>query len=98
MIGRVKPKKAINRNSITWIPPCASNMKLSTDGNSRANPSEAGRADCGGLFRKEKGESVNDFFCRHPDFSAPEAELFAIYRGLTMVIQSAYSPIYIETR
>ena len=68
-------------------------MKLNTDGSSRANPSEAGRARCGGRFRNDKREWVTGFFCRLPDCSVFEAELRAIYRGLVVV----YGPIYMDT-
>ena len=62
----------------------------------RASPSEASQAGCGGLIRNEKGNWVKEFYCRLSNYLVLEAEFWAIYQGLVVVLHEGISLIKIE--
>ncbi|PSS36334.1 Ribonuclease H protein [Actinidia chinensis var. chinensis] len=76
---------------ITWLCPSASNMKLNTDGSARGDPGPAGY---GGVFRDE----LYGYFRKLRDISSLEAEVWGIYKGLTIILENGLNGIDVEIR
>ncbi|CAL5338789.1 unnamed protein product [Camellia sinensis] len=77
-----------------WSCPIAGKLKLNTDGSSKGDPGQAGY---GGLLRDEAGTWVWGFYGYLGSCTSLEAELWSIYRGLTIIIQKGLASIQIET-
>lgn len=80
--------------SINWCFPIAGTLKLNTDGCSKGDPGQAGY---GGLLRDEASTWVWGYYGYLGHCSAVEAELWAIYRGLTILFQKSTLNVVIET-
>ncbi|XP_028100952.1 uncharacterized protein LOC114300280 [Camellia sinensis] len=70
------------------------NLKMNTDGNARGDPGDGG---FGGLIRDEKGIWICGFYGKLTKCSCIEAEIWAIYRGLTIAFEKGYKDLIIET-
>ncbi|XP_028120068.1 uncharacterized protein LOC114317531 [Camellia sinensis] len=68
--------------SIFWRFPIAGTLKLNTDGCSKGDPGQAGY---GGLLWDETGTWIWGYYDNLGHCSSVEAELWAIYRGLTIL-------------
>ncbi|CAL5349330.1 unnamed protein product [Camellia sinensis] len=77
-----------------WCPPCAGKIKLNTDGCSKGNPGPAGY---GGLFRDARGTWIFGYHGKLEVATSEEAELWGIYRGLTIILEKSMHDITIET-
>ncbi|CAL5355341.1 unnamed protein product [Camellia sinensis] len=69
-------------------------LKLNVDGCSKGDPGQAGY---GGLLRDETSLWVWGFYGKFGHCSSLEAELWAIYRGLTILFQKNTHEVEIET-
>ncbi|CAL5427518.1 unnamed protein product [Camellia sinensis] len=72
----------------------AGTLKLNTDGCSKGDPRQAGY---GGLLRDEAGTWIWGYYGYLGHYSSVEAELWAIYRGLTILFQKGTMNVVIET-
>ncbi|GMP89161.1 hypothetical protein CsSME_00040847 [Camellia sinensis var. sinensis] len=77
-----------------WNLPFAGTIKLNSDGCSKGNPGPAGY---GGLFRDERGAWVHGYHGRLEEATSLEAELWGVYRGLTIILEKGMRDIVIET-
>ncbi|CAL5371297.1 unnamed protein product [Camellia sinensis] len=77
-----------------WCPPCAGKIKLNTDGCSKGNPGPAGY---GGLCRDARGTWIFGFHGKLESVTSEEAELWGIYRGLTIILEKNMRDVLIET-
>lgn len=69
-------------------------IKLNTDGSTRRN---GGGGGFGGLFRDEKGTWISGYYGRLEINTSLEAELWVVYKGLTIVLQRGINQVIIET-
>ncbi|CAL5357903.1 unnamed protein product [Camellia sinensis] len=69
-------------------------IKLNADGCSKGNPSLAGH---GGLFRDERGAWLHGYHGKLEKATSMQAELWAVYRGLTTMLEKGMKDICIET-
>ncbi|KAL7214682.1 hypothetical protein ACSBR1_026965 [Camellia fascicularis] len=88
----VTPKKS--SVLIRWIPPFASLIKLNSDGCLRES---LGIGGFGGLFRDEQGAWISGYYDRIESRSSLEAELWAVYKGLIILLQRGLTKVVIET-
>ncbi|CAL5386690.1 unnamed protein product [Camellia sinensis] len=72
----------------------AGTIKLNSDGCSKGNPGPAGY---GGLFKDERGAWVHGYHGRLEEATSLEAELWGVYRGLTIILEKGMRDIVIET-
>ncbi|GFY96654.1 hypothetical protein Acr_11g0009600 [Actinidia rufa] len=72
-------------------------LKMNTDGCSWGETTVAGQVGCGGFIRHDRADWIKGFYCRLPDVSAIEAELWAIYRGLTIILEDGLNQVEMET-
>lgn len=77
-----------------WVLPFAGKIKLNTDGCSKGNPGPSGY---GGLFRDERGAWLHGYHGKLEEATSMEAELWAVYRGLTIMLEKGMKDICIET-
>lgn len=68
-------------------------LKLNIDGCARGDPVEGG---FGGLFKNEDGEWVCGFYGKLWSCTSLEAELWRIYRGLTIALEKGFYGFIIE--
>lgn len=69
-------------------------IKLNTDGCARGDPGEGG---FGGVFRDETGVWLYGFFGKLDSCQSLEAEMWGIYRGLTIVLEKGMQEVIVET-
>lgn len=69
-------------------------LKLNTDGCARGDPDEGG---FGGLIRDEVGTWLCSFFGKLETCYSLEAEMWSIYKGLTIVLKKGLAEVVIET-
>ncbi|CAL5362434.1 unnamed protein product [Camellia sinensis] len=79
---------------IHWLHPPAGKLKLNVDGCSKGDPGQAGY---GGLLRDETGIWIWGFYGKLGHCTSLEAELWAIYRGLTILFQKGTKGVEIES-
>lgn len=79
---------------ILWFPPTAGSLKLNTDGCWYESTRKAG---FGGLFRDAQGEWVLGYHGRMVANSSLETEIWAIYRGLTIILEKGLSNVQVES-
>ncbi|CAL5424318.1 unnamed protein product [Camellia sinensis] len=77
-----------------WLAPIAGNPKLNSDGCSKGDPGQSGY---GGLLRDETGAWLWGYHGYLGNCTSLEAELWGIYRGLTIIMQKGLANIVIET-
>lgn len=77
-----------------WSCPIAGKLKLNTNGSSKG---DLGQAGYGGLLRDEAGTWLWGFYGYLGSCTSLEAELWGIYRGLTIIMQKDLANIQIET-
>ncbi|KAL7200926.1 hypothetical protein ACSBR1_032779 [Camellia fascicularis] len=77
-----------------WSYPSAGKIKLNTDGSTRRN---GGGGGFGGLFRDERGSWISGYYGRLEICTSLEAELWAVYKGLTIILQRGFNQVIIET-
>ncbi|GMP90230.1 hypothetical protein CsSME_00041449 [Camellia sinensis var. sinensis] len=80
--------------SIYWRFSVPGTLKLNVDGCSKGNPGQAGY---GGLLQDETGTWIWGYYGNLGHCSGVEAELWAIYRGLTILFQKGTMNMAIET-
>ncbi|XP_058185614.1 uncharacterized protein LOC131302837 [Rhododendron vialii] len=78
---------------ITWHLPLAGEIKLNTDG-SFYNPKKSG---FGGVFRDSSGSWILGFYGKAESSSSLEAEIWALYRGLQIILDKGMSNVKIES-
>ncbi|CAL5436861.1 unnamed protein product [Camellia sinensis] len=69
-------------------------IKLNTDGSTRRN---GGGGGFGGLFRDETGSWISGYYRKLEICTSLEAELWAVYKGLTIILQRGMNQVVIET-
>ncbi|CAL5366927.1 unnamed protein product [Camellia sinensis] len=69
-------------------------IKLNTDGCVRG---DRGNGGFGGLFRDDSGIWIYGYFGKLEVCSSLEAELWGIYRGLTVIFKKGYIDVLIES-
>ncbi|CAL5336391.1 unnamed protein product [Camellia sinensis] len=69
-------------------------IKLNTDGSTRRN---GGGGGFGGLFRDETSSWISGYYEKLEICTSLEAELWAIYKGLTIILQRGMNQVVIET-
>ncbi|KAI8538402.1 hypothetical protein RHMOL_Rhmol09G0100000 [Rhododendron molle] len=77
-----------------WVPPNAGNIKLNVDGcwyNAERN------AGIGGIFRDNHGTWTLGFYGTMKAESSTEAEIWSIYRGLTIILERGLANVDIES-
>ncbi|KAG5529761.1 hypothetical protein RHGRI_030220 [Rhododendron griersonianum] len=77
-----------------WVPPIAGNIKLNVDGcwyNAERN------AGIGGIFRDCNGTWTLGFYGKMIAESSTEAEIWSIYRGLTIILEKGLANVDIES-
>ncbi|KAL7204967.1 hypothetical protein ACSBR2_017983 [Camellia fascicularis] len=79
---------------IKWCLPSIGKLKLNTDGCFKRDPSQAGY---GGLLRDEVVTWIWGYYGKLRHYSSLEAELWAIYRGITILFQNGKLDVEIET-
>ncbi|GFY98484.1 hypothetical protein Acr_12g0010250 [Actinidia rufa] len=62
-------------------------MKLNTDGYGSGFEWVTGQAGCGGLIRNDRAEWVKGCCCWLPYCFVVDAKVWAIYKGLTVVLE-----------
>ncbi|GMQ08371.1 hypothetical protein CsSME_00052119 [Camellia sinensis var. sinensis] len=80
------------KNITWWEDGCK--LKLNVDGCSKGDPGQAGY---GGLLRDETGIWIWGFYGKLGHCTSLEAELWAIYRGLTILFQKGTKGVEIES-
>ncbi|KAL7167257.1 hypothetical protein ACSBR2_037842 [Camellia fascicularis] len=94
--------QAFNMNIVSATPafklimrclPLAGRIKLNTDGCRKLE----GDGGFGGLFRDEAGAWLCGHYGRLSSGTSLEAELWAIYKGLTVLLQRGWKKVIIET-
>ncbi|CAL5338693.1 unnamed protein product [Camellia sinensis] len=78
---------------ISWCCPTVGKLKLNTDGCLKGNPWQAGY---GGLLRDEAGTWIWGYYGKLGHCSSLEAEIWAIYKGLTILFQKGSRDVQIE--
>lgn len=78
---------------INWCLPPAGRLKLNTDGSRRVG----GDGGFGGLIRDERGTWVCGYYGKLHSGTSLEAELWAVYKGLTIILQKGMNQVMIET-
>ncbi|GMP95759.1 hypothetical protein CsSME_00044682 [Camellia sinensis var. sinensis] len=80
---------------IAWLPPsCAGQLKLNTDGCAKNEPGQAG---FGGLFQDERRQWVLGYTRKLESTTSLQAKLWAIYRGLTIILEKGWREIQVKT-
>ncbi|XP_028055196.1 uncharacterized protein LOC114259389 [Camellia sinensis] len=79
---------------IKWCLPPAGKLKLNTDGCSKGDP---GQARYGGLLQDETGTWIWGYYGKLGQCTSIEAEIWAIYGGLTILFQKGTTNVVIET-
>ncbi|CAL5390468.1 unnamed protein product [Camellia sinensis] len=69
-------------------------IKLNTDGNTRKH---GGGGGFGGLFRVESGAWISGYYGRLEICTCLETKLWAVYKGLTIILQRGFNEVIIET-
>ncbi|GMP66450.1 hypothetical protein CsSME_00026814 [Camellia sinensis var. sinensis] len=69
-------------------------LKLNTDGSTHRH---GGGGGFGGLFRDESGSWISGYYGRLEKCTSLEAELWAVYKGLTIILQRGFNQVIIET-
>lgn len=69
-------------------------IKLNTDGCARGDP---GKGGFGGVFRDEAGAWICGFFGQLDSCQSLEAEMWGLYRGLTIVLEKGMHEVIVET-
>lgn len=82
-----------NTRLISWSPPIVDGVKLNTDGCLYESTKKAGY---GGLFGNHQGQCYG-YYGKLECNSSLETEIWAIYRGRTIMIARGYSNIRIES-
>ncbi|GMP68316.1 hypothetical protein CsSME_00027964 [Camellia sinensis var. sinensis] len=78
---------------IQWILPPAGRLKMNIDGCRRAG----GEGSFGGLLRDKRGVWVCGFYGKMQMGTSLEVELWALYKGLTVILQQGINNVTIET-
>ncbi|KAF5933818.1 hypothetical protein HYC85_029989 [Camellia sinensis] len=81
-------------NWLCWSLPPPSKLKMNTDGSSKGDPGDGG---FGGLIRDERGMWLCGYFGKLTNCTCIEAEILALYRGLTIAFEKGYKDLSIET-
>lgn len=76
------------------VTPCTSSIKLNTDG---CWYESKGKGGFGGLFRYSRGYWILGFFGKLLCDSSLKAELWGIYRGLTIILEKSLVSVSIES-
>ncbi|CAL5417122.1 unnamed protein product [Camellia sinensis] len=79
---------------IKWLPPPAGVIKLNVDG---CTGTGTGPGGFGGLFRDEQGTWISGYYGRLETCTSLEAELWAVYKGLTIILQRGLTNVIVET-
>ncbi|CAL5424963.1 unnamed protein product [Camellia sinensis] len=69
-------------------------IKLNTDGSTRRS---GGGGGFGEVFRDEKGSCISGYYGKLEICTSLEAELWAVYKGLTIILQRGFNQVIIET-
>ncbi|XP_028072274.1 uncharacterized protein LOC114274528 [Camellia sinensis] len=69
-------------------------IKLDTDGSTRRH---GGGGGFGGLFWDETGAWISGYYGRLEICTSLEAELWTVYKGLTIILQRGFNQVIIET-
>ncbi|XP_028092237.1 uncharacterized protein LOC114292475 [Camellia sinensis] len=69
-------------------------LKLNTDGSTRRL---GGGGGFGGLFRDETGSWISGYYGRVEIYTSLKAELWAVYKGLTIILQRGFNQVILET-
>ncbi|CAL5419769.1 unnamed protein product [Camellia sinensis] len=83
----------LNMCSKPWKDWIICRLKLNTDGCRRMG----GEGGFGGLIRDERGTWVCGYYGKLHSGTSLEAELWAIYKGLTVILQKGMNNVTIET-
>ncbi|KAL7260021.1 hypothetical protein ACSBR1_005811 [Camellia fascicularis] len=78
---------------IDWCPPCVGRLKLNTNGSIKGDPGEGG---IGGLIRDERGMWLVGYYGKLDVCTSLEADLWGIYRGLTIAFEKGYKDLTVE--
>ncbi|KAL7230058.1 hypothetical protein ACSBR2_008572 [Camellia fascicularis] len=78
---------------ITWILPPARKIKLNVDGSRKMEGGEGFK----GVFRDERGTWVCGYYGKVDSGTSLEVELWALYKGLTVMLQKRMHEVIIET-
>ncbi|GMP77627.1 hypothetical protein CsSME_00033839 [Camellia sinensis var. sinensis] len=78
---------------IQWVLPIAGQIKMNIDGCRRVR----GEGGFGGLLRDERGAWVCGFYGKMQMGTSLEAKLWALYKGLTVLLQKGINNVLIET-
>lgn len=76
-----------------WIPLSTGNVKLDTDGWWYETN---GKGGFGGIFRDQKGDWILGYYGKLTCDSSLEAEIWGIYRGLTIILEKGLTNIRTE--
>lgn len=79
--------------SITWAKPLLNSFKLNTDGSFLRGSKQVG---FGGVIRNSNGEWCMGYSGMCAAYAPANAELYALLKGLDLVVQNSYHPIEIE--
>ncbi|CAL5371541.1 unnamed protein product [Camellia sinensis] len=82
------------KSSSLWLCPPVGRIKLNTDRSLKGTNNNGG---FGGLFRDEKGSWISGYYGRMERCTSLEAELWAVYKGLTIILQRGMNKVIIET-
>lgn len=93
LLNPIHPNNSIPRLTI-WFAPLAGSLKLNTDGCSKGDPGQAGY---GGLLRDEVGTWLWGYHGYLGSCTSLEAELWGLYRGLTIIMQKGLADIELDT-
>ncbi|CAL5403638.1 unnamed protein product [Camellia sinensis] len=79
---------------INWLPPPTSNIKLNADGCVKES---LGKAGFGGLFKDAKSSWILGYSRKLDVATSLEVEMWAIYRGTTIIHEKGWRNVIIET-
>lgn len=77
-----------------WVSPCAGSIKLNVDGCWYSADRNAG---LGGIFRDKNGTWMLGFYGKLDAESSTAAEIWSIYRGLTIILEKGLVNVEIES-
>ncbi|CAL5436955.1 unnamed protein product [Camellia sinensis] len=78
---------------IKWSFPPTGTLKLNTDGSKWSR----GPNGFGGLIQYERGAWICGYYGRMESCTSLETELWAVYKGLTIVLQKGFTNVIVET-
>ncbi|CAL5416069.1 unnamed protein product [Camellia sinensis] len=77
-----------------WSCPNAGKLKLNTDGSTHRL---GGGGKFGGVFRNETGSWISGYYGKLEICTSLEVELWAVYKGLTIILQRGFNQVILET-